>query len=73
MIVRSGAKPNGRLIEVELAEDDLWPDGAGPISLGDKWKHMTKTADILLIEYMVRNEDMGKEYGEQRIQEIQNG
>lgn len=70
MQVRSGARPNGKYIEVTLDEDDVFPDGAGPTTLADKWRSMSKTADTLLVEYMARNGDISNEFAAQRLAEI---
>ena len=71
MKVRAGAKPNGKVIEVELDDGDFEnEEGWEAMSLAQRWKYMTNRADMMLVEYMLRHGDISRDYAEQRIREI---
>lgn len=73
MKVRSEATRNGQSLAVELDDMD------GEIQFGENWDRMTlneravalqKHADKLVVVWMVRNELISREYGEQRLKEL---
>lgn len=72
MKVRAGARPGGKLIEVELEDEDMLRDMPDWHEKGasEKWRAMTDRADMMLVEYMLRRGDISREYAETRIREI---
>lgn len=73
MKVKSGAKVSGssQSIEIELSEQDMMDvEGWDEIPVGKKWQKMTQRADMLIVEYMMRNGHISSEYAAQRRDEI---
>lgn len=74
MKVRSEAKVNGKMLAVELEDQDMsHVENWAELPLLKRARMMTDHADLLVVDWMVRRGDISKEYGEQRIREIKAG
>jgi hypothetical protein len=72
--VRSEAKVNGKMLAVELEDQDMsHVENWAELPLLKRARMMTDHADLLVVDWMVRRGDISKEYGEQRIREIKAG
>lgn len=73
MKVRSGARIAGssQSIDVELEDSDMRDiEGWDEKPLAERWRTMTKRADTLLVEYMLRGGHITQEYANDRLQQI---
>lgn len=62
---------SSQVIGVVVEDSDMagiagWED----LSLTDRWRAMTKRADMMIVEYMLRNGHISDEYARQRMEEI---
>lgn len=72
MKVRSGAVAgNGQTIEIEVEMSDMRDlSGFDELSPYEQWKRMTGRADLFIVEYKARNNDVTPEWAAARMREI---
>lgn len=77
MQVTSGtAMPNSpQHIEITLTDSDVVPSSVSEeawaaLSAVGRWQFLSRAADKMVVEYMLRNSHISQEYAEQRIREI---
>lgn len=70
-----GRLANGGSIEITLEESDgeaLIP-GWADLHLGERWRALSDRADLMIVEYMHRRNEISTQYLKQRVREIKAG
>ncbi len=76
MKARSEAKigGTGQVIGIELEDHDMGDvEGWAELPIASRWKKMTQRADMMVVEYMLRNGHVSPEWAGERIKAIQGG
>ena len=75
MRVKSGARKDGRLIEVELDSEDGESQFSDwkILTTADRFKRLTAEADTLVVYYLAREGLISTDLATQRVREIRDG
>lgn len=67
-----GHLKNGGRIEVTLEESDAETliEGWAGMNLQKRWQALSDRADLMIVEYMLRRQEISKEYAMERISRI---
>lgn len=75
MKANSAATGHGKQLGCELDEEDgrRFIDGWDEMGLLERWRALSRKSDELVVDWLLRNGDISKEYAVQRIREIRGG